>query len=161
MSLTAVTPTSAEPDCRVGGPMHVLILHEHECAFMCLWHLTTYFEALPDAGEIQWHSCSPSDLKAPESSARAEEHARESDVIVFCRSGAGDFSPDVKEWIERWLPAKSGQAAALGLLLVCGNNEANRAGAYLHGVAERGGMTFLGVGHCAYEKSHGTAGPPA
>jgi hypothetical protein len=41
MSLTAVTSTSTEADCQVGGTMQVLILHENECAFMCLWHLTT------------------------------------------------------------------------------------------------------------------------
>jgi hypothetical protein len=122
-----------------------------------MWHLTTYFETLPDAGEIQWNSCSPADLKVPESLARAEQRAREADVIVFCPSETGDVSPEVKHWVERWLPAKSGQEAALGLLLVCGNRESDRAAAYLQDVAERGGMTFLGVGHCA----QGTAGPSA
>ncbi len=159
MSSIALTKEEGNPDCRAGGPMQVLILHENECAFMCLWHLTTYFEALPDAGEIQWHSCTPAELKAPESFARAESRAREADVIVFCQSGGGDFPTEVKQWIDGWLPAKSGQEAALGLLLVCGNQEVDRASEYLQGVAERGGMTFLGVGHCAYEKSHRTTRP--
>jgi hypothetical protein len=156
MDSIALTKPEDNPDCRAGGPMRVLILHENECAFMCLWHLTTYFETLPDPGEIQWHSCSPADLKAPASFARAETRAHEADVIVFCQRGGGDFSAEVKQWIDGWPPSKSGQEAALGLLLVCGNKEVDRAAAYLPGVAERGGMTFLGVGHCAYEKSHGT-----
>ena len=158
MNSVALTKQEGNSDCRAGGPMQVLILHENYCAFMCLWHLTTYFETLPDAVEIQWYSCTPADLKAPESFARAETRAREADVIVFCQSGGGDFSAEVKQWIDGWLPSKSGQEAALGLLLVCGNNKADRTAAYLQGVAERGSMTFLGVGHCAYEKSHGTTG---
>ena len=137
----------APPACRAGGPLRVLIVHQTECAFSCLWHLTTLFERMPSQGEILWQSCSPADLKEPAAAARAVEQACEADVIVFCACGSTEVSLELRGWMERWLPAKAGQEAALGLLLA-NREDGGVAMAYLRDAAQRGRMTFLGVGHC-------------
>jgi hypothetical protein len=140
-----------------GEPMRVLVVHQNECAFTCVWHLTTLFEGVRSDGEILWHSCSPEDCNEAAALARAAECACAADVIVFCHSRSTGLSPEVKRWMERWIPAKAGQEAALGLLVPCGHDGSSDTEAHLRDVARRGGMTFLGVGHCAYEQIRGNS----
>jgi hypothetical protein len=158
MNLAPMKSSESAPASQSGEPMRVLMVHQNECAFMCVWHLTTLFERLRSDGEILWHSCSPEDVNEATSLARAAERAREADVIVFCQSRSTGLSPGVKRWIERWIPAKSGQEAALGLLIPCGHDGSSDTEAYLRDVAGRGGMTFLGVGRCSYEQNRGNPG---
>ncbi len=148
MTLPSRTSLENVPDCRSGGPLRVLMVHQNECAFMCLWRLTTVFDGLHDEGDILWDSCTAEDLQNPISSALAAEQARRADVIVFCRADSSDLPRGVKIWIEGWMPQKLGQEAALGLLTPCGSQGDGDTETYLQDMAERGRMTFLGAGCC-------------
>jgi len=148
--MTQAHPTQLEGVLACSGrPLRVLLVHQSECAFMCVWHLTSFFDTFGDDLKIDWHSCSPADLTESGSLKRTLDKACEADVIVFCLSGSPDLAPAVRTWVERWAPRKSGQGAALGLLLVCRSGGSSLWESYLRGVSKRSGMRFLGVGHCA------------
>jgi hypothetical protein len=127
-------------------PMRVLIVHQEECAFTCVWHLNRFFQEIPDTGDILWNSCSAEDLHEPMSYKEALEHAKKADLIVFCEPRSVALLREAKDWIERWVPEKVGQEAALGVLVPCSCGGSGTE-AYLREVAARAGMAFLGMGH--------------
>ncbi len=150
MNPTLDERTEPEPDCRSGGPMRVLLVHQEKCAFTCLWRLTSYFEGLDSGGNIAWSACAYADSESTASSVAAAERARQADLIVFCQGESSVLPESVKTWVEQWLPAKAGQEAAMGVLIPCGCDSGDGpVESYLRDAAARGGMTFLGVAHCS------------
>jgi hypothetical protein len=158
MSLDLKHCSSSEPVSLTAGVLRVLLIQQAECAFMCVWHLTSIFETFPGKPEIEWSAYSQADLTEPSVSQRAAEQARAADLVVFCLSGRVELSRSIQDWVGTWAPAKTGQESALGLLLVCHSEGPGEWEPYLRGVAERAGMDFLGVGHCA-QASHSDHSP--
>lgn len=144
-------------------PVRILLVHQDDCAFVCLWHLSALFDDVCKECRQEWHSCLYADLQEPELALAAADQARQADLVVFCQAGAEELPPDVKQWTAGWITAKRGQGAAIGGVIPCSRAGlgSSKTGAFLDEMARKGSMTFLGVRQYALQSQNRPTGARA
>jgi hypothetical protein len=140
-------------------PARILLIHQEESAFVCLWHLTALFDDFCRECQQEWHSCRCSDLKVPELAMTAADQARQADLVVFCQGDSVELPPEVKTWTEAWVSAKRDQQAALGWMIRRSRTGSGETEAYLGDMARRGRMTYLGMKDCSLVGKHPAHNP--
>src|SRR6266702_5644572 len=76
----------------------------------------------------------------------AANDAVEADIIIISTSGAGELSPGVQQWVERWLCRKQPESSAFVSLNEAdpdGTAESPAVSEYLQTIANRGNLSFF------------------
>ncbi|HLP75448.1 MAG TPA: hypothetical protein VK327_00910 [Candidatus Paceibacterota bacterium] len=94
---------------------------------------------------VRW--CSAPRLNEPEYADETARHAATADMIIFAGDREGDFSPEVKVWIERWLFKRSAREGAIVGLFNSGTGSGAKVSSlkeiYLRRAAHEAGLDYL------------------
>jgi hypothetical protein len=85
-------------------------------------------------------------LIAPELARQASHAATRADLIIFSTHSDQDLTPDVKSWIENWLPDRLGREGAITVLTRHSHHPellSSPLGQHLSEVARKGELDFL------------------